>query len=256
MVIPVIGKRTSGDLKWVLRQRETYLAVLRALWVLESPLSLIRDEVLSRSLRSNEISLRTPIGRVRAHLNGPVDLSTLFGVFCRDDYRVGPDLKVAVDIGANIGMTSLYFLSRNSTSLVYAYEPVPQNTKRLLVNIAPFGSRCELSPVAVGARSGTVDFGVEPTGKFGGIKVASSERISVSCTGINDLLERVLSKHSEIDCLKIDVEGTERETLAGISREFWSRIGCVYAENCNSSSFMPENFSRSFRYNVERLERH
>jgi FkbM family methyltransferase len=251
----VIGKRTSTDLRWVLQQKETYLAVLRALWVLESPFSLIRDEVISRSLRRHEVSLRTPVGRVQVHLMGPVDLSTVFGVFCRADYQMGNQLKVAVDIGANIGIASLYFLSRNSTAHVYAYEPVPRNTKQLLANIAPFGTRCEISPVAVGTTSGTVDFGIEPTGKFGGIKVASTERISVSCVAINDLLESVLTKHSEIDCLKIDVEGTERETLAAIAREFWSRIGRVYAENCNCSDFLPKNFRRSLRYNVERLER-
>ena len=100
-----------------------------------------------------------------------------------------------------------------------------------------------------------MDFGVEPTGKFGGINVASSERIAVPCVAINDILECVLSKHSEIDCLKIDVEGTEGETLSSIGREFWSRIRRVYAENCNSQSFLPGNFRRSFRYNVERLER-
>ena len=179
----------------------------------------------------------------------------MFGVFCRDDYRMGKELRVAVDIGANIGVATLYFLSRNSGSVVYAYEPVPRNAERFLTNIAPFSSRCELSRVAVGPRSGMVDFGVEPTGKFGGINVASSERISVPCVAINDILEQVLSKHSEIDCLKIDVEGTERETLSSIGREFWSRIRRVYAESCDSQSFLPGNFRRTFRYNVERLER-
>jgi len=216
---------------------------------------MIRDEVLSNALRRREVALRTPVGRVLVHLNGPVDLSTVFGVFCRDDYRMGRELKVAVDIGANIGVATLYFLSRNSQSVVYAYEPVPRNADSLVTNVAPFADRCELSRVAVGSRSGTVDFGIEPTGKFGGINVASPERITVPCVAINDILERVLSKHSEIDCLKIDVEGTERETLSSIGKEFWSRIRRVYAENCNSQSFLPGNFRRSFRYNVERLER-
>ena len=37
----------------------------------------------------------------------------VFGVFCRDDLTAwGRELKVAVDIGANIGVAALYFLSR------------------------------------------------------------------------------------------------------------------------------------------------
>jgi FkbM family methyltransferase len=249
------GQRSSGDVRWILRQRETYTAVVRAVRILESPLSLIRDEALSRSLSSPEVWVRTPLGRTRISLNSSVDRSTVFGVFCRDDYHVGAELKVAVDIGANIGIATLYFLTRNSRSFVYAYEPVPRNAESLLLNIAPFTSRCEFSQAAAGAQSGIVDFGVEPSGKFGGIKSPSPERIDVQCIAINEILERVLSEHSEIDCLKIDVEGTERETLAAIVPEFWKRIRCVYAENCDSKEFLPENFRRSFRYNVERLQR-
>jgi FkbM family methyltransferase len=239
----------------MLRQKETYFAVLRALWVLESPLPLIRDEVLSHSLREREIWVRTPVGRIWIRLNSSVDLSTVFGVFCRDDYHTDSQLKVAVDIGANIGIATLYFLTRNSKSLVYAYEPVPRNAESLLLNVYPFGRRCDLSRSAVGVESGVVDFGVEPTGKFGGIKASCPDRIKVPCIAINEVLERVLSIHSEIDCLKIDIEGTERETLAAVRPEFWKRIRCIYAENCNSKDFMPENFRRGFRYNVERLQR-
>jgi FkbM family methyltransferase len=251
----MIGKRSSGDIAWVLRQKETYTALLRALWVLESPLSLIRDEVIARSLRRRDIMVRTPVGRTPIRLNSPVDLSTVFGVFCRDDYSVGSQLKVAMDIGANIGVATLYFLTRNSTSVVYAYEPVPRNADSLLFNVAPFTSRCVVSRIAVGVQSGEVDFGVEPTGKFGGISAPHAERIKVPCAAINEILERVLSMHCEIDCLKIDVEGTERQTLAAIEPEFWKRIGRIYAENCDSTDFMPQNFRRRFRYNVERLQR-
>ena len=72
---------------------------------------------------------------------------------------------------------------------------------------------------------------------------------------INDVLERVLSKHSEIDILKIDVEGTEQEIIAAIAPQFWRRIRCVYSENSSSAALIPDDFRRTFRYNVERLQR-
>lgn len=250
-----LGKRELQDLKLVLGQKETYRAVLRAFRILDSPLSLLCTEVLSSSLRRDEIWLRTPIGRIPVRLNTSVDLSTVMGVFCRDDYWIGPDAKVVVDVGANIGIASLYFLTRSLDTLVYAYEPVPQNIESFRQNIAPFQDRCELAEVAVGAETGVADFGIEPTGKFGGIKVVSKERIRIRCVSVNDVLERVFSKHPEIDCLKIDVEGTEQDILSAVAREFWDRIKCIYAENCNSEEFLPPNFRRTFRYNVERLAR-
>jgi FkbM family methyltransferase len=251
----VLGKRGRKALRTGLGSWENYLALVRALAILESPLPLIRDEVFARSLRRRDVGLRTPIGRIRAHLNDAVDLSTLFGVFCRVDYRTGSDLRVAVDVGANIGLASLYFLSRNRTAFVYSYEPVPRNVETLRLNTAPFAQRIDITQAAVATRSGIAEFRIEPTGKFGGLTARYDERIEVPCVAINDVLDRVLTAHGEIDCLKLDVEGMENELLRGIAPEFWPRIRAIYAENCDSSSFMPATFRRTRRYNVERLER-
>lgn len=251
----VIGKRGAEELRSVFFRKENYFALLRAPRVLVSPISLILDEVFSRSLRTSIVDLRTPIGRAQVHLNGPVDLSTVFGVFCREDYHSDSQLKIAVDLGANIGIATLYFLTRNATSFVYAFEPVPANAETFIRNIAPHASRCDFSQVAVGSRSGKVRFGIEPTGKFGGINKTFDKQIDVTCVAINDVLDRVLTKHSEIDVLKIDVEGSEEEIIAAIAPVFWKRIRRIYSENSTSTSFMPDNFRRSYRYNVERLER-
>lgn len=249
------GKRDWKNLKWVLSQKETYLALFRAFKVLDEPFSLVRDELFSCDLRQNRISVHTPIGRAHLHLNSAADLSTVMGVFCREDYRIGSEARVVIDVGANIGIASLYFLTRNKDTFVYAYEPVPQNVETFRQNIAPYAERCELVEAAVGSESGLVDFGLEPTGKFGGVKVPSVQQIRVPCVTINEVMERVVSKHGEIDCLKIDVEGSEREILSSLARQFWDHIRCIYAENCNCEEFMPPNFRRTFRYNVEQLAR-
>jgi FkbM family methyltransferase len=251
----MIGKRDLGAVQRVLGRKETYTALARALVVLESPLPVIWDEVFARSSGRPDVGVRTPIGKVRVQLSDRVDLSTVFGVFCRADYRCDSRVRVAVDIGANIGVASLYFLTRNAGAIVHAYEPVPRNAAALATNTARFAQRLRFHQVAVGTRSGTADFAVEPTGKFGGLTAPYSERIQVECVAINDLLERVLSEHGRIDCLKIDVEGTERDLLAAVAPEHWQRIACIYAEHCDSRAFLPANFRRSYRYNVERLER-
>ncbi len=248
-----LGKRDWKSLAWVLRQKETYLAIYRALRVLDKPLRLIRDELFSCSLKRNLISVRTPIGRTQINLNSVVDLSTVMGVFCREDYHIGSQAKVVVDIGANIGIASLYFLTRNKTSFVYAYEPVPRNVETFHQNIAPYAGRYEFFETAVGSVSGLVHFGLEPTGKFGGIRVPFAQKIQVPCVAINEVMDRVVSKHGQIDCLKIDVEGSEREILSSMARQFWDHVKCIYAENCNCTDFMPTNFRRTFRYNVEKI---
>ncbi len=41
------------------------------------------------------------------------------------------DISVVVDFGSNIGISALYFLTRNQDIKVYLFEPVPQNILRL-----------------------------------------------------------------------------------------------------------------------------
>ena len=248
-----VGKRKWSELKWVLARRETYLSLVRALWVVKRPIRTMFDEVFSASLRRKQIVVRTPIGAVEVRLRSAVDLSTVLGVFCREDYAPPPDSRVMIDVGANIGVATLYFLSRSGDTFVYAYEPVVENSETFRKNVERFENRCELTRVAVGPSSGDVDFGLEPTGKFGGIHVPSEHVVRVPCLAINEIVERVLSKHGGVDCLKVDVEGSEREILAALDHRFWSRIRCIYAENCDSRELMPPGFVRRLRYNVERL---
>jgi FkbM family methyltransferase len=249
-----LGKRQWRDLSYVLARRETYGALLQAFSVFESPVSVLKDELFSSSLHNKRVSLKTPVGRLQANLHSPVDLSTVMGVFCRQDYRLAPTAKVVVDIGANIGIASLYFLSRSTDVVVYAYEPVPRNVERCLQNTEPFAARFSLSPTAVGTRTQMVRFGVEPTGKFGGMKLDSPESIEVPCVSINHVMEQVLSRHDRVHCLKIDIEGSEAEVLSSMHASYWSRVDCIFAENCDSRSYMPRQFDRTFRYNVERLQ--
>jgi FkbM family methyltransferase len=248
-----LGKRQWNDLRWVLTHKETYVALLRTWWIVKQPLRTLLREIFATSLDRPDLSVRTPLGPLKIHLRSAVDLSTVFGVFCREDYAPPEGARVVVDVGANIGIATLFFLSRNREAFVYAYEPVHENVEAFRRNVEPFCERCELEEIAVAPQTGMVDFGVEPTGKFGGMRLASGRRIRVRCLAINEVLEGVVSKHGEVDCLKLDVEGSEREILQSLDRSLWKRIRCIYAESSDSRAFMPSDFVRTLRYNVERL---
>jgi FkbM family methyltransferase len=74
---------------------------------------------------------------------------------------------VVVDVGSNIGLSALYFLTRPSRPYCFLYEPDPRNTARLRDNVARFADRWELAEAAVAARPGRVRFATEPTGRYG-----------------------------------------------------------------------------------------
>ena len=115
--------------------------------------------------------VRTPTGVVTPELFSSHDMSTVNEIFCREDYRAPASLTVAVDLGANIGISGLYFLTRNKTSRVYLFEPDPKNVARLRDNLAGYESRYRLEEVAVAARDGEATFGVESTGRYGTLRL-------------------------------------------------------------------------------------
>ncbi len=186
-------------------------------------------------------------------------MSTVNEIFCREDYRVGDELAVAVDVGSNIGISALYFLTRNGTSRVYCFEPDPRNVERLRLNLAGYEDRYTVEPVAVGLEDGEVTFQTEPTGRYGHIGAdrddAEGEAITVPCRDLNGILDDVLAREGRIDVLKIDTEGSEEELVSGIRPDSLERIGAIFYETAGSVPLHSERFEHRYECQVNRLTR-
>lgn len=187
----------------------------------------------------HRVRIRTPLGLQSTTVYSHGDVCTVNEIFCRDDYDAGADLGVVVDVGANIGLSALYFLTRSQRSRCYLYEPLSTNVERLRANLASFADRFVLHQVAVADREGTLTFGVEPTGRYGGLEAhqskdfpdrAGAHYIDVECVHINSVLAGVLAREEKIDLLKIDTEGAEMATVAAIDPAYRRRIGVIYME--------------------------
>lgn len=176
------------------------------------------------------IPLRTPQGLVKPTLYSHHDMLTVNEVFCRQDYDVRDDVGVVVDIGSNIGLSALFFLTRNSHSKCYLFEPDPANAKKVPSNLAGFEGRYVLNQEAVADQSGLLSFGSEPTGRYGGLGKETDNVIQVKCTHINEILENVLKTERTIDVLKIDTEGTEVAIVKAISKAHLAKINTIYYE--------------------------
>jgi len=217
-----------------------YVGLLEVAKVFHRPLGFYYNYVFHRGHFPARYSVRTPAGEVSFDLYHIEDLLTANEIFARLDYKCSKDAKVIVDIGANIGLASLYFLTRSRDSFVYAFEPVPLNVERFRKNLNGFEDRYELAQQAVAVRPGTVDFGIEPTGRLGSLaddarEGSVSERdyqkyIKVSAVTINDALWRILDKSGQIDLLKVDVEGTEAELVAALLPEIRRKIERMHVE--------------------------
>jgi FkbM family methyltransferase len=242
-----LGGRSPALIRSEIAQPSNYVALWRMLRRYRAPGRNLGRYLLGRGEYPYRCRVRTPRGEVAPTLYSRHDMLTMNEVFCREDYAAGPELRVAVDIGSNVGISALYFLTRNDQCRCHLYEPVPENLSRLRDNLAGLENRYELHEAAVADRAGPVEFGVEPTGRYGGIGLTYERSIEVDCLEINSVLEDVLAREDRIDLLKLDTEGMELDTVRAIRPELLRRIGVVYFEcDHEPADLEADGFDRSY----------
>ncbi len=232
-----------------------YAALVRSFKVYERPLDSLRRYFSGSGSWPADIGVRTPSGTEVIRAYSPHDMFTVHELFCRHDYRLPKDARCVVDIGSNIGISARYFFAYAPRARVHLYEPVPINVERLLGQLAGREASFKLNEAAVAASSGRVTFGVEPTGRYGGIGAETGEEIEVDCLSINDVLEDVLAEHDEIDLLKIDTEGAEVSTVNAIRPELLERVKAIRLETFDNPNPMPERFRGRRRLMIRCLDR-
>jgi FkbM family methyltransferase len=139
---------------------------------------------------------------------------------------------VFVDIGANVGLFSLFVASRvGRGGLIIAIEPEPENLRRMRFNIAANpGVPIRAIATALGERPGTVALDINRRDRGGtrtrflagdkhpsdGNNDASDQSLAPCRTLFDVLTEQAVAA---VDALKIDVEGAENSILSPFFRD-------------------------------------
>ncbi len=172
-----------------------------------NPIGAFSRYVTNRGRYPWHTKLRTPLGLVEIRLDDRHDLLTVNEIFCRRDYGAGARLAV-VDIGANVGFATLFFLTRARDTRVWAFEPDPRNAERFRENLRGFEHRFFLTVAAVTAEEqSSVRFA--PAGRYGHLASPTEPGMVVPAVSIGRALRTVASEAGSIDLVKIDTEGTE-----------------------------------------------
>jgi FkbM family methyltransferase len=250
-----IGKRTIKTLTARMLDPSSYVAIPNFFQVYDNPIGAILTEVLSLGSYPCSVNIKTPIDKQKVKLWSVSDFSTLNLIFCRRDYYVPNNLSTVVDIGSNIGLSSLYWLTRNNGSFVYCYEPSPISFKRLLENLKDFAGRYSAYQDAVSDFNGKAQLGLEESGVYSSLDLKTENFVECKVIHINELLEKVCSERGNIDVLKIDSEGHELRTIKAIDKSFFSYIGVINVECCGASGYIPQEFHYSVVTSAERYVR-
>ena len=241
----ILGGRPVGFVARNVAQPRNYLALANMARLYARPLQAGGRYFTGRGTYPARVAVRTPRGTLRPTLWSAHDMITLNEMFCREDYRVVGAPRLVVDIGSNIGLSALYFMSRGPGVRCLLYEPVARNVERLRANLTDFEDRYELEQAAVADFAGEAAFRLEDSGRYGGLGGTLPDMTTVRVEDIDTVLERALAGADSISVLKIDVEGHEARLLAAASAELLARVEMIYVEAFEIDVPVPDGFAAS-----------
>jgi FkbM family methyltransferase len=172
------------------------------------------------------------LGRAITLRGATTDIHCFDQVFISEEYNSPFEIspRVIVDAGANIGMATLYFVSRYPNARIVAIEPESSNFQMLQRNCAGLSNivlvQAALWPVQ---RPLTISDAGDGAWAYSVTAQSSNESIAeVSAITIEDILRKLAV--SDIDLLKLDIEGSERELFSTDTEAWLGRVGCIVIE--------------------------
>jgi len=156
-----------------------------------------------------------PRFELRPETCGNNDYGIAYEIFVHNYYddrdRVPADeVRLIVDLGANVGFSLLYYLHKYPHCRIIAFEPHPKHFVQIERNLALNGNRqrVELHAKAAGARSRSMRL----TDRSSSSSLVDDLAPDTFAVEVVDLFPQLEGRR--IDLLKIDIEGGEYEILA------------------------------------------
>lgn len=188
------------------------------------------------------LPLRRPVevtlsSGLRFLVGTPMDAWVLKETCLDRDYERDASLQedwTVVDVGAAFGDFTVHAARRCPRGTVHAFEPLPENVRRLEEHVRMNGvANVRVAPQAIAATPGTLTL-YTVTGLTGQHRTAGDERSAAEPTlrVPATTLARAFDERgiARCDFLKIDCEGAEFEIVLGLEAEVLARIARIALE--------------------------
>lgn len=202
---------------------------MRVFFVFKRPLFIILHYLGLRKYGSSAIEMRDG---TKIYLSGSEqDVTTVFVIYVKRDYGKIDGKPIVIDIGANIGVFSLY-AACSGAEKIYAFEPNSRAYDVLLHNIAANGLTDVIMPfraAVTGLDGEIVRIPVEssPYNQIGR-EISGDDFEEVSSVTLATIMKE--NRLNSVDLVKIDCEGAEYEIVPGLADWVFSRLGEVRME--------------------------
>jgi natural product biosynthesis luciferase-like monooxygenase protein/FkbM family methyltransferase len=266
-----------GEIETVLRQHPSISEAVVAIKELTPGDSCLVAYLVPHVSQSNQLEVDQPgfglpNGMTIDH-HGSFQTSIIYKEVFEDEVYLkhGITLKdgdVVFDVGANIGLFTLFVNRLCPTAQIYAFEPLPPNFELLRANAVRHGIEAHLFNCGLSESSAVANFTFYPqaaglSGRAGNrtddkdatraivldwIHNTASGQEILPQSQLDELLDEYLRSETyscrlktlsevmreqqleQIDLLKIDVESSELEVLAGIAEDDWPKIKQIAME--------------------------
>lgn len=158
------------------------------------------------------------------------DIQSIREVWYLQAYRVpfGPNPKTVLDLGANIGLTSVWLARMYDCAHVVGVEPDPENAALARRNLAQNGVRGEIIEAAVGPCNGKAPFATSSHSNLGSLVGLGGATLDVAVRDPQSLLDE--AGLGAVDLCKLDIEGGEGPLLLEGDGAWLTGVRSVIAE--------------------------
>lgn len=171
-------------------------------------------------------------------------------------------VQTVIDLGANIGLASLYLVHNSPSCQILSVEPNPRSYELLVHNVQNLGKRCKTLNAAVWGTHKRLSpdprVAIDRFSTFT-LRESSSkgpDELTVQGLTMTEILD--FSGFDTVDLLKIDVEGAETELFRDKDLQWLTRVGAIAIEFHNDSRKMCgfDDIMKRYEFDICSEERH
>lgn len=188
-------------------------------------------EVLSVYFFPREVILKLKSGE-KFKINNIHNLISIKEIFLNLEYQIkNINPSTIIDIGANIGDSTVYFKNTYPKAKIYAFEPSNSIFSQLKFNISLNGNKnITLYKLGVGSKNGKVSFYDNRQSGLSSIYFNSKKikKNIIQITTLKNIFK--LNAISKCDLLKIDCEGAEYDIILNLDKKILDKVANMVIE--------------------------
>lgn len=197
-----------------------------------SALHLISNIINQQDMSYSDdvVTLKLPQFHDKIEIHGGVNNGDIVYTFLKKDYEKLPvENKFVIDVGANIGDTSLFF-ALSGAKKVIGIEPFPKNFEYAKKNVEAnnFSSKIELLLAGCAGKSGFITIDSQYNSNILSKLETSQSGIKIPLVTLEEIIKRFEIPRQSI--LKIDCEGCEYELIGSCTKETLQQFSHIQIE--------------------------